>query len=96
MGQAPKRSTIIVIFEISMLLGFVLALFMVPGSTPLRTFVIICGAGFLLFNALLFWSFKRRPQASTSEGRRKTTYVFWILLALCVLAQLLFRWLKSH
>jgi uncharacterized membrane protein YecN with MAPEG domain len=79
-----------------MLLGFVLALFMVPGSTPLRTFLIICGSVFLLSNALFFWSFKKKPQASTSEGRRKTTYAFWILVALCVLAQLLFRLLKAH
>lgn len=94
MGKPVRKPTVIVIFEISMVLGFVLALFMVPGSTPLRTFLIICGAVFLLLNALLFWSIKRRPQASTSEGRRKTMYVFWILLTLCVLAQLLLRWLK--
>lgn len=92
-----KKSTVIVIVEISMLLGFVLALFMVPGSTPLRTFLIICGVAFLFFNALFFWGFKRKSSLpGTSEGRRKTTYVIWILLALCVLAQLLFRMLRSH
>jgi hypothetical protein len=75
----------------------VLALFMVPGSTPLRTFLTICGVAFLLFNALLFWGFKRKSSlTSTGEGRGKTTYVIWILLVLCVLAQLLFRMLRSH
>lgn len=74
-----------------MLLGFVLAPFLVPGNTPLRTFLIICGVTFLLLNALLFWSFKRKPQASTREGRGKIIHVFWILLALCVLAELFAR-----
>ena len=95
-GKPLKKSTVIVILEISMLLGFVLALFLVPGTTPLRTFLIICGVTFALFNALLLWLLKRKPQASTSEGRRKTTYVLWILITLAILAQLLFRALKPH
>jgi hypothetical protein len=59
-----RKSTVIVIAEISMLFGFVLALFMVPGSTPSGTFLIICGGVFLLFNALFFWGFKRKSRAT--------------------------------
>lgn len=96
MGKPLKRATVIVIVEISMLLGVVLSLFMVPGSTPLRTFLIIGGAIILLFNVLLFWSIKRKREPSTSERRRGTAYVFWILLALCLLMKVLFWKLGSR
>jgi hypothetical protein len=70
-----KKSTVIVILEISMLLGFVLALFMVPGSTPLRTFLIICGVAFLFFNALFFGVLRgsRHDQALARAAEKQRT-----------------------
>jgi hypothetical protein len=49
-----SRATLIAIFEIAMVGGCFVAMFAVPRSTSLRTFLIICAGALILGNALLF------------------------------------------
>ena len=74
-----------------MLLGFVLAPIPGPWKYSIADIPDHLWRDILASQRAPFWSFKRKPQASTSEGRRKIIHVFWILLALCVLAELFAR-----
>jgi hypothetical protein len=72
-----------------MLLGIVAALFMVPPSTPLRTFGIISGAVFLLGNVLLISKVRSVrdtvPQGLSPERKRRLNSIivlfalYWLL-----------------
>ena len=53
------RAIFIIIFETAMICGCFVAMFVVPRSTPLRTFLIICAGALILGNLLLFKSLNK-------------------------------------
>jgi hypothetical protein len=74
-NEAPQtkkqisRIALIVIFETAMIGGCAIAIFTVPRSTPLSTFLIICAGALILGNVLLF-----RGLNKASDSSRKTNY----------------------
>ena len=87
-----KKSTIVFI-ELGMLAGIVITGYMLPDSTPLRTFLIASGVCFAGGNVLLFRKLKR---IKSGEGTPKTgvwTHIFraFTILAIFWLLSLFFR-----
>lgn len=75
------RWLLITIVEIAMVLGCVLALFLVPANTPLKTFLIICGCAFVLGNAMLFLQLRKPvdPNRKVDSSRLWLAGVFGLL-----------------
>jgi hypothetical protein len=49
-----SRTAIIVLFETAMIGGCFIAMYIMPRSTPLRAFLVICAGALVLGNVLLF------------------------------------------
>ena len=73
----------IVIFEVAMLGGLVVSAYTLPGSTPLRTFLIASGMIVLIGNFLFFRSLKKGPGGDRS-GRGASPRILWSLAILVV------------
>jgi hypothetical protein len=83
--KSLPRAALIIIFEAAMIGGCVVAMFTVPRSTPLRTFLIICAGALVLGNLLLFKSLNKPV-----DPNRKVNYtrlyvglgiilIYWVL-----------------
>jgi hypothetical protein len=59
MSNRQMKKSVIVFIELGMVGGIVLALFMVPPSTPLPTFLLASAACFAVGNFLLFRKIKQ-------------------------------------
>jgi hypothetical protein len=68
------RAVFIIIFETAMICGCFVAMFVVPRSTPLRTFLIICAGALVLGNVLLFKSLNK-PAHPNRKVNYTTLYV---------------------
>jgi hypothetical protein len=88
-----KKSTIVLI-ELGMLAGIVVAGYTLPDSTPLRTFLIASGLCFAGGNLLMFRNYQR---IKSGEGTLKTgawTHIFrafTILAIFWLLSLVIFR-----
>jgi predicted membrane channel-forming protein YqfA (hemolysin III family) len=97
-----RPAFLIAILEIAMLAGIVVALFTVPRDTPLRTFIVISVALFLLANILLFKKLRRsdlpKATSSSSENRQRSlrVYVLTGLMVLFMLCEYLIQKLHIH
>jgi hypothetical protein len=82
----------VLIIEVGMLGGILVALYTVPGNTPLKTFLIASAGVFLLGNVLLMRGFRSKQHAEGS-GRRAWFHILraCAILAACWLLILLFR-----
>jgi hypothetical protein len=76
----------IVIFEVGMLAGILVALFIVPRATPPRTFVIVSIAVFTLGNALLVRRLRRAESREVDSTKSKQRMLgLWVLSGLMLL-----------
>ncbi|MGA2376586.1 MAG: hypothetical protein ABSF72_13780 [Candidatus Sulfotelmatobacter sp.] len=92
-GFPLKKSTIIFI-ELGMLAGIVVARYTLPGSTPLRMFLIASGACFAVGNILLAKKIKEIKDGKARAEKGPWPHIFRALaiLAICwLLSLLLFR-----
>jgi hypothetical protein len=91
------RWLLVTIIEVAMVLGCLTAMFAVPATTPLKTFVWICVSMIVLGNIMLFAKFRK---GSTSGPTDTPTTMLdkvrpWILTGLMLLYllwQVLKRW----
>jgi hypothetical protein len=77
---------IVVIVEIGMLGGIVVAALVLPKSTQLATFLMVSGAAIMLGNVLLFRQLKKRPSA---EGARESRFKSGTYVSLIVMITML-------
>ena len=77
-----KKSTIVFI-ELGMLAGNVVAGYLLPDNTPLRTFLVACGVCMVGGNVLLF---RKLKQVKLDEGTSKTGVWTHIFRAFTILA----------
>jgi hypothetical protein len=76
----------IVIFEAGMLAGILVALFIVPRDTPLRTFLIVSIAIFALGNVLLVRRLRRTESREVDNAKSKQRMLgLWVLSGLMLL-----------
>jgi hypothetical protein len=88
-----KKMTIIFI-ELGMLAGIVVAGYMLPDATPLRTFLIASGTCFVLGNVLLYGKLPQERAEPQSWSRKPWTHFYRaaLILAVCwLLILLLYR-----
>ena len=87
-----KKSLIVLIVEIGMVGGIVIAALVLPRSTPLATFLIISGAAVLLGNVLLFSQLKNVSSADGSPERQHTsgTFIVSVIVMIAILLLLYF------
>jgi hypothetical protein len=87
------KKSVVILFEIAMLLGIAGAAFMVPRNTPLLTFLIISCAVFLLGNVLLFNRVKRKDTGENSSDpqRKPRLYIAFIPLVAYLLWYFIFK-----
>jgi hypothetical protein len=87
------RKITVVGIEIGMLLGIVVAAFMVPRSTPLMTFAIISGAVLVLGNVLLIRQMKQvqggERQSLTPKRNRNLDLIILLFVIYWVVSFLL-------
>jgi len=88
-----KKRTIVLI-ELGMLGGIVLALFTVPENTPLLTFVLASGVCFLIGNILLYWKIKavKTGQTASEAGAWPHLIRAFAILGTAWIAMLLLRY----
>jgi uncharacterized membrane protein len=82
-----KKSLIVLIVEIGMMGGIVIAALVLPRSTPLATFLIISGAAVVLGNVLLFRQLKKGPSAegSPEPQRKSSTFIISVTVMIAIL-----------
>jgi hypothetical protein len=85
-----KRPVVIAIIEIAMLLGIVLAAFILPRSTPLWIFLTASGACLLGGNIYLFVGLKRGDQARAAGIPTRKPRVNLVIITMGILLLLLY------
>jgi hypothetical protein len=85
-----KKSTVIVIVEISMLLGIILAALILPRNTPLWLFLAASGACFVAGNVYLFVGRKRIDDASAAGASERKPRLNLVLITMGVILLLLY------
>ena len=75
-----SRALFIVIYEVGVALGCVLALFLVPPTTPLKTFLWICAGLCVGANVLLVIGLRRQSKRQPGEQRitQRNRYLTWL------------------
>jgi hypothetical protein len=89
-GFSLKKSTIVFI-ELGMLAGIAVAGYTLPGSTPLRVFLIAGGACFAVWNIFLARKIKQIKDGETPAEKGPWPHIFRVLaiLVICWLLSLL-------
>jgi len=79
------QKSAIVFIELGMLAGIVAAGYTLPGSTPLRAFLVAAGACFVVGNVLLARKIKQAKAGNSSVEKRPWLHIFRALaiLAIC-------------
>jgi hypothetical protein len=87
-----KKSLIVLIVEIGMVGGIVIAALVLPRSTPLATFLIVSGAAVVLGYVFLFRQLKKvSPADGSAERRRKSgAFVVSVIVMIAILLLLYF------
>jgi hypothetical protein len=78
------RTSTIVLIEIGMLAGIVVAGYALPGRTPLSTFLAAGGACFVIGNVLLFGKFNQVVAGDIAPKTSAWTHIFRALAILSV------------
>jgi hypothetical protein len=91
------RWLLVTIIEIAMVLGCFTAMFVVPPTTPLKTFLWICVSIVVVFNIMLFAKLRKassseRTIAPTTTLDRVRPWILTGLMLLYLLWQVLKRW----
>jgi|SRR6185437_2479493 len=84
-----KKSVIVLIVEIGMITGIVIAALVLPRSTSLTTFLIVSGAAIVLGNVLLFRKLNKRSSAAGFGERQRASGSFVISLIVTIAILLL-------
>ena len=74
-----SRVLFIVIYEVSIVLGCVLAVFLVPPTTLLKTFLWICAGAIVAANVLLVIGLRKRSRRQSGEqafARKKSFQMY--------------------
>ena len=89
-----RRAVFVAIFEAGVIGGCVLAFFLVPPTTPIRTFLIICASCFALANVLLFIRLRKPASSVTPEPKADNSkaYIAGSLGLLLIIWQLYERY----
>jgi len=74
-GTSMQKSTIIFI-ELGMLAGIVLAGYTLPGSTPLRAFLVAAAACFVVGNVLLARKIRQTRAGNSYKEKRPWLHIF--------------------
>jgi hypothetical protein len=90
-----KRSTIVFI-ELGMLAGIVVTGYTLPGSTPLRVFLIASGACFVVGNILLARKIKQLKAGETPAKKGPWPHIFRALAILAIFWLLSFLVFSKH
>lgn len=87
----------IILINVSVLVGCVLAAYLLPAQTSVPGFLLICLLAFIVFNVLLFAP-RFRP---TSESDPKPKWparkiIAWIVILLCLVLEFFRRYGAAH
>jgi hypothetical protein len=79
--KTMPRAVFIVIFEVAAVLGCVMAMFLVPPSTPLKTFLWICVGALICANVLLVFGMRAqsRRRSNDQPAARRNSWMLWPL-----------------